>query len=49
MKITVLGSCRQYSLREDYSVTNIQEDISYPHYTKEILQVINFCKFGNLS
>ena len=49
MKITILGSCRQYSLREDYSVTNIQEDISYPHYTKEILQVINFCKFGNLS
>lgn len=49
MKITVLGSCRQYSLREYYSVTNIQEDISYPHYTKEILQIINFCKFGNLT
>lgn len=49
MKITVLGSCRQYSLRNIYDVTSIQEDISYPHYTKEILEVINFCKFGNLS
>ena len=49
MKITVLGSCRQYSLRNIYNVTSIQEDISYPHYTKEILEVINFCKFGNLS
>ena len=49
MKITVLGSCRQYSLKDDYVVTNIQEGISYPHYSKEILQVINFCKFGNLT
>lgn len=49
MKITILGSCRQHSLRNDYSVTDIQEKISYPHYTKEVLEVINFCKFGNLS
>ena len=48
MKITVLGSCRQYSLRNIYNVTSIQEAISYPHYTKEILEVINFCKFGTL-
>lgn len=48
MKITVLGSCRQYSLRNIYNTSTIQEDISYPHYTKEILEVINFCKFGNL-
>jgi hypothetical protein len=49
MKITVLGSCRQYSLKKYFNITNIQEEISYPHYSKEILQVINFCKFGNLT
>lgn len=48
MKITVLGSCRQHSLRNIYNVTSIQEAISYPHYTKEILEVINFCKYGSL-
>lgn len=49
MKITILGSCRQHSINSIYCVTNIQENVSYPHYTKEILQVINFCKYGNLT
>lgn len=49
MKITILGSCRQSSINELYNITDIQEKISYPHYTKEILQVINFCKYGNLT
>lgn len=49
MLITVLGSCRQYGVRHYYPTTCVQEDISYTHYTKEILQVIYFCKYGNLS
>lgn len=43
--ITVLGSCRQYSVAP---MTDIQEKISYPHYTKEILEVIRFCKYGSI-
>ncbi len=42
--ITIFGSCRQSSLYSKYNVTNIQEDLTYPHYTKEILQAIRFCK-----
>ena len=48
MIITILGSCRQESLYKKYNVTNIKELISYPHYTKEILEVINYCKYGNI-
>lgn len=51
MNITILGSCRQDSLYylNEYRITNIKERLSYPHYTKEILQVIDFCKNGNIS
>jgi len=48
MKITILGSCRQQSLYDLYDITTIQNKISYPHYTKEVLEVINFCKFGSI-
>jgi hypothetical protein len=48
MNITILGSCRQHSLRNKYNVTNIQENLSYPHYTKEILEVINYCKNNHI-
>ena len=48
--ITILGSCRQESLCScnKYNITSIKEDLSYPHYTKEILQVLNYCMFDNL-
>ena len=49
IKITILGSSRQGYITNNYDCTNIHESISYPHYTKEIIQVINFCKHGNLS
>lgn len=49
MKITILGSCRQDSLYSIYNVTSIKNNISYPHYTKEMLEVIKFCKFGHIS
>ena len=46
--ITILGSCRQESLCKKYNITSIKEDLSYPHYTKEILQVLHYCMFDNL-
>ena len=46
--ITILGSCRQESLYKNYNITSIQKNISYPHYTKEILEVIKFCKYGHI-
>jgi len=49
MKLTILGSCRQYSLYGKYHVTSIQESLSYPHYTKEILEVIKYCKYQHIS
>lgn len=48
MKITLLGSCRQDSLYEDYTLTDVHFDLSYPHYTKEILEIINFYKYNNI-
>ena len=45
--VTVLGSCRQDSIYEEFKVTKIRDHITYPHYTKEILQLINYCGFGS--
>lgn len=44
MKITIFGSCRQVPINKYYSLTDIQEHLTYPHYTKEIIQAIQFCK-----
>ena len=45
MKITILGSCRQDSITyKNYEITKIKEEISYPHYTKEVLEIIQFIK-----
>ena len=48
MLITILGSCRQDSLYNKYNITPIQNNISYPHYPKEIIQVINYCIYNNI-
>ena len=48
MNITILGSCRQHTLRNKYNITNIQKQLSYPHYTKEILEVIKYCKYNHI-
>ncbi len=37
-----MGSCRQLFMNK----SRIQIDITYPHYTKEILQLIKYCKYG---
>ena len=47
--ITILGSCRQDSIYKSHPVTSVKNDISYPHYTKEILEVIRFCKYGTVT
>jgi hypothetical protein len=44
MQVTILGSCRQESLYKYYNVTNIKNNLTYPHYSKEIVQAIEFCK-----
>lgn len=44
MKITVFGSCRQESLYDLYPITSIRNCLTYPHYSKEIVQAIEFCK-----
>lgn len=47
-KITILGSCRQDSLYKNYDITSVKNELSYPHYTKEIIQVIKYCLYDNL-
>jgi len=42
--VSILGSCRQESIRENFNVTDIKEGLTFPHYTKEIIQAIRFCK-----
>ena len=49
VRLTILGSCRQDSLYNNYNVTSIKNNISYPHYTKEILQVIKWCLYNDIS
>jgi hypothetical protein len=44
MYITIFGSCRQNSLFDLYTVSNIRENLTYPHYSKEIVQAVEFCK-----
>jgi len=43
MKITIFGSCRQV-IDQDFIVSKIQGELTYPHYSKEIIQAIEFCK-----
>jgi rhodanese-related sulfurtransferase len=44
MKVTTFGSCRLDPLHTLFEVTPIQSNLTYPHYTKEIIQAIEFCK-----
>jgi hypothetical protein len=41
--ITIFGSCRQDSLYSHFKVTAIRDGLTYPHYSKEILQAIEYC------
>ena len=42
--ITIFGSCRQDSIYQLYPVTSIKNELSYTHYTKEIIQAMEYCK-----
>jgi hypothetical protein len=44
MNVTIFGSCRQKAIERHHNVTSTQERLTYPHYTKEIIQAIQFCK-----
>jgi hypothetical protein len=44
MLVTVFGSCRQSSIRDYFNTTNIQDTLTFPHYTKEVIQAISYCK-----
>jgi hypothetical protein len=46
--ITILGSCRQEPIKDYFSVSSIQDNLNYPHYTKEILQEIRYLKYKNI-
>ena len=46
--ITILGSDRQEPIKEYFSVSNIQDNLNYPHCTKEILQEIRYLKYKNI-
>ncbi len=43
MIVTIFGSCRQDSLYKHFPVTKIKNSLTFPHYSKEILQAIKFC------
>lgn len=48
MKISILGSCRQRPVSKYYDTTSLHDLLTYPHYTKEILQAIRFIKYNDI-
>jgi hypothetical protein len=42
--VTILGSCRQSSIGKNFQLTDIHEELTLPHYSKETLQCIRFLK-----
>jgi len=44
MKLTLLGSCRQDSLSKYFQISGIRDNLTYPHYSKEVVQAVEFCK-----
>lgn len=44
IKVSVFGSCRQDSLYENFNVTDLRDGLTYPHYSKEIIQAIKYIK-----
>ncbi len=42
MKVTLLGSCRLLCVKDYFSCTDIDDNTTYVHSTKEIIQLINF-------
>jgi len=49
MKIAILGSCRQASLQSFTQTTCLMEEITYPHYSKETLQLVKYCLYNDIN
>lgn len=41
--VSIFGSCRQDSLYKSFRVSKIRDGLTYPHYSKEIIQAIRYC------
>jgi len=46
-KITIFGCCRQDSLN-NYDITSIKNEVAYCHSTREMLEIIKYCKTGHI-
>ena len=46
-RVTISGSCRQDAIYSNFNVTPIRNGLTYPHYSKEIIQAIKYCKDPN--
>ena len=46
--VTVFGSCRQDSISKHFKTTPIRDGLTYPHYSKEIIQAINYVKSNGI-
>jgi hypothetical protein len=44
MKVTIFGTCRQHSIKDIFNISSIQENLTYPYNTRELIQAIQFCK-----
>ena len=49
LELVVLGCCRQDSLSTVHNVSCIKNELSYPHYTSEMIQIVDYCLNNNLS
>jgi hypothetical protein len=48
-RVTIFGCCRQDSIYNHFSVTAVRNGLTYPHYSKEVIQAIKYCKFEDFS
>ena len=49
IKVNIFGTCRVSFLYRMYNASIINRDISHTTTTKEMLEVIKFCKYGHLT
>jgi hypothetical protein len=45
--ITIFGCCRQDSIYKHFKVTDVRNGLTYPHFSKEVIQAIEYCKYLN--
>jgi hypothetical protein len=47
MTVALLGSCRQNAARAVVHCVDLHDYITYPHYSREIIQALKYCKGDN--